>query len=523
MPLVALALGAAVALVCAAPASAAPGTTTTLVACKFNSVSNCSPYTNGASLTFGQTVKLTATVTPTPVSGTVAFIDTGSSVYGAQSPETVGSVAVSGTSNTAVFTGVLPFLGLNSLTASYTGSPGSSSSATFNLTINVNVSNGFGTLMISELRPWGPGGTGDTYVDLYDNSVASTGQPVPLAGWRLKVVSGPDVGDVVTIPATAPTLSAKQTYLITGPAYSLTPGGDLTSADLGTDSTGEFGFQLVAPDGTSSVTDTVASIASGTNPGDNNDDPLAALVPPAANQAAQWAWTRQSFAGIPQDTFDNGSDFLLVSNSTAPVGDPLGDQVPALGSPAPQASTSPYQQVQNLKSRLLVGSPSTQQALPNRVYHAGSPGSLVIQRTITNSANSSVCGVQVRITSMSEVNGGPEPGSTQPTKVADLRLVDPAFVGNGAATAPDSGDNPTANTVQNLSPDAPANGAESGGGAGQDTTLKVPVPSTGLAAGASVSVSFTFAVDSTGWFWFGYITMAYTPGADTTCPGSGPG
>jgi hypothetical protein len=223
---------------------------------------------------------------------------------------------------------------------------------------------------------------------------------------------------------------------------------------------------------------------------------------------------------VPQNTGDNLEDFVLVSNSSAVVGNPsLGSQAPALGSPAPEASDSAYQQTQNLHSKVLVGTNEDQAVSPNRIYVAGSPGSLVIQRTITNSANANVCDLQIRVTSMSEANGGPEPNvGTQPTKIAKLRLVDPSYVGNGATTGPGTGDNPTANTVQNLSPDSPANGTPITGGAGQDTTLTVPLGSTGLAENASVSVSFTLEVDTLGAFWFGYNTMADTPGEFGTCP-----
>jgi hypothetical protein len=221
-----------------------------------------------------------------------------------------------------------------------------------------------------------------------------------------------------------------------------------------------------------------------------------------------------SVGGLPENTDDNLNDFLLVSNSTAAVGDVTGSQVPALGSPAPESSSSPYQQTQNLHSDVLVPPASTQQNQPpNRVYNAGSPGSLVIQRTITNDSNAAICDLQIRVTSMSELNGGPQPNvRRQPKRVANLRLVDPSYVGAGTTTGPGGLNNPTTLTIENLSPDAPANGNESGGGAGQDTTLTVPLSAGGLAKGASVSVSFTFAVDTTGEFWFGYNTLALTPG-----------
>ena len=122
-------------------------------------------------------------------------------------------------------------------------------------------------------------------------------------------------------------------------------------------------------------------------------------------------------------------------------------------------------------------------------------------------------GAELRITSLSEVNGAPEPGvTTQPPAPAQLRVINPAtttstFTIGGAAV-----------TVQNLSVDPPAsyNPATPGtGGGGLNTTLTIPLPS-GLAPGASVSIAFSFAVDGHGPYWFGYDVDASTAAGPLT-------
>ena len=104
---------------------------------------------------------------------------------------------------------------------------------------------------------------------------------------------------------------------------------------------------------------------------------------------------------------------------------------------------------------------------------------------------------EIRITSLSEVNGPPEPGVTdQSPTPAQLRVINPA--------APTSQVTITGGklvTVQNLSVDAPST-AVSGGGL--DTTLTIPLSGGSLAPGAPVSIAVSFAVDWHGPYWYGY-------------------
>ena len=155
-------------------------------------------------------------------------------------------------------------------------------------------------------------------------------------------------------------------------------------------------------------------------------------------------------------------------------------------------------------------------AAPNFAYVpgvAGAPGLLTVRRTITNSSAGTITKAQVRITSLSEANGAPEPGvTTQPPAPAQLRVINPATT---TSTFTIGG---TAVTVQNLSVDSPASynpATPSTGGGGLNTTLTIPLPS-GLAPGASVSIALSFAVDGHGPYWFGYDVDASTAAGPLT-------
>ena len=549
VPLLVLALSGTAVLAGAGPAIAAPPPPTiTLTACHFITASNCPTLASGSGSDFGATVALEATLSPVTEGTTVTFHDVGvSSIYGAGDTKLLGTAVTSdNTTAPGCGTGIapspppcpglailkteFPFFNTNTITA--TALAGTSNAV--NIVVNVSVANHDGTLLINEVRPWGPSGAGDNYIQIYDNTTG-TNEQVPLAGWRIENTAG--TSQILTLPSNAPSLLPRQTYLITGPGYSLgsVSTGDDTWADMGSTTGGVFAFALIAPDGNGTITDTVGTAGSILPPVSGTTDPvpdttdLLALVPPASFPSAQWTWDRLYKLGAPQDTLDNNTDFLLVSNTSAVVGAGTlgsGSLAPALGAPSPESSTSPYQQNESLKSKDLVGAGNADAPnYPNRIYVKGTPGSLVIQRTITNSSNFNICGIQVMVTSMSELNGGPQPNVTiQPTRIADLKMMGPGYVSAGPTTlANDPPLNPTSEQVANLSPTAPFPTTDGGG---QNSLLVVPYGGNysmtgGLPRGDSINVSFTFEVDTLGEFWFGYNVMSFTSGATpltSTCP-----
>jgi uncharacterized repeat protein (TIGR01451 family) len=425
---------------------------------------------SASSAKFGAAVTFTASVTPGAASGSVTFTDLLSS--GPQSGQTItlGTVAVSG--GTAALTTSLPAFNTNTVTATYSGDSAYPSAASSPAGVQVTAYSG--EVMITQFRLSGPGGPGDQYVELYN-----AGPPASLAGFTLAASSG----TAITVPGSAPVLPTGHFYLITGGSYSLSA---IAVADLSAPSLQSTGLQVTAPDGPGTVVD--AAGFAGAPAGFFTGTPLPAL---SGTPADQYAWVRLQTAGLPFTTGSNAVDFKLVSTS----GGVVGGVQSTLGSPSPLASGSPTQANGALQSALLDPAKAAN-AAPNFVYIKGSPGLLTIRRTITNNSGTTITSAELRITSLSEANGAPEPGvSSQPPSHAALRLIDP-----GTATSPITITGGQVVTVQNLSVDAPASASPGGG---LDTTLTIPLAG-GLAPGATVSIALTFAVDHGGPYWFGY-------------------
>jgi hypothetical protein len=482
-----------------------------------------SPNTVG----FGTEVQITATVSGG--SGDVQFVDTGNpAVYGGTNSENLGNPVVP-SGGTATIITELGYLDWNHLTAVYTAT----TSSNWNTGVSVDTSSSNnGNIIMSEFRPWGPGGADDTYLVLYNDSGSSISQSVPMAGWTITTYTGS-----ITLPSNAPALADNQTYLLAGDEFSLTgvaTPDDSVGAALDSTAAGVFGYELTAPDtpNTSSNADapTVTDLVGTSNPSNpsNTFGDLTTLTEPGS-ESYQWAWTRSFKVGQPVNSGINASDFVLISNSSADVGSGSAEQAPALGEPAPQASTSPYQENVKIKQRLLQTRNTTppisgcpagwkpQDCRPNRIYVYGTPGTMVVQRQVYSASNYYLCGLQLRISNLSQVNGAPQPNvSTQPTRVADVLLMPPSYAGLNATTPANTPEtnvfewNPTNSTEYNLSADSPANTS----GTGLDTTYTIPAsayPSTGLAPGSAITVSFTFQVDTTGYYWFGFNMLSYLP------------
>ena len=440
---------------------------------------------SASSVTFGTTVTLTATVAPAAATGSVVFADKLSS--GPQSGQvvTLGTVALLG--GTAALTADLPAFNTNTVTATYSGD--ATYAGTTSAPAGVRVTAYSGEVLVDEFRLSGPGGATDQYAELYN-----AGPPVSLGGFTV----APSTGTSTTVPASAPVLPTGGAYLITSIGYTLSAvAGPDTDLDIrtrnGYATLGSAGLKVTAPDGLGTVTDAVGSAGAGT--GYYSGTALPAL---SGTPADQYAWVRVEAAGVPGNTGNNAADFQLVSTTGAVVG---GIQS-ALGSPSPRDTGSPGRANGVLQSALLdPARPVT--AAPNFVYVHGTPGLLTIRRTLTNSSPATITAAEVRITSLSEANGPPEPGATtQPPAPAQFRVINPA-----TPTSTFTITNGQVVTVQNLSVNSPASyspATPSTGGGGIDTTLTIPLPSGGLIPGASVSIALSFAVDRHGPYWYGY-------------------
>lgn len=416
----------------------------------------------------GGSVRLTATLSPSSSTGTVTFTAAGPGGVAVD----LGSSAVS--NGVASVRPTLTAFGRYTVTAVYAGDAthlGASSA-----TQTVEVAAVAGQVVITEFRTSGPAGAEDSYAEIYN-----PGSPVPLAGFTLLSGSGAKT----VLPGDAPVLGQHRTYLVGGRDFSLDA---FATPDL-TGSLGTGGLQLVAPDTAATVTDAVGP-ASGLHLG-------GALPTLSGTPTAQWAFVRTEKAGRPVNTASNGADFALVSSD----GGKVGGVQSMRGSASPTGLGDDWQHDEQAQSSLLDPSVGAE-AVPNRPYVVGRPGTLEIRRTITNTGTSTMTSAKARVTALSEANGLAYHGSTPPAVSAAIRAVNPKTA-TSTAVVPGRG----TVTVQNLKVDAPITAAAGGG---LNSTFTLPLPAGGLAPGASVDVAFTFEVDVRGTFWFGYDVDART-------------
>jgi hypothetical protein len=412
---------------------------------------------------FSHPVTFTATVPGLsgvpPPTGTVYF-DDGTATLGS------ASLAVAGGNDQATFTISSLSVGSHQITAIYLGDgnyPGG-----YSAPVDQQVNAAPHSLVVTQARFSGPGtggnDPGDSYVDLANTSAA----PMSLAGWTLKAATaGGGTPTTIALPA-AVTLLPGQSLLVAGGAYSLDTAPTLVAApDLANAlPSNTLGVQVDPPTGAP-----VDVVGYRTAPAGYHGA-AGGLAPLGDTGAAQYAFVRHGSQAVPVDTDNNAGDFSLVSTT----GGTVGGVSSILGSPSPLSTTSPQQVNAQAPSVLMDPNVAASQS-PNRIYTAGAPGTLVVNRTITNNTGKTITQLRLRITSLTEQDGPPSGAH------AWLRVV--ASTANHGAVA--------------LSPNAPV-GTNGGGLA---TTIS-PTTAVSLAPGASLSVSFQFAVDQGGSFSFGY-------------------
>ena len=214
-----------------------------------------------------------------------------------------------------------------------------------------------GAILISELRTSGPGGAGDDFVEVYNNSdsphtVAATDAS---AGYGLYKM-GATCADAPVLIGTIPNgtvIPARGHYLFVGSAYSLTnyggtgaAAGNLTlSSDIESDrNVGLFSTSNLPAISSANRFDAVGF---GTNTGSNCDLLREGTdLTPTAGSVTEHSYFRKlcdfvtgvgcSAPGTPKDTNDNAPDFLLADT----VGTMFGANQ-RLGAPGPENLASP--------------------------------------------------------------------------------------------------------------------------------------------------------------------------------------
>ncbi len=393
-------------------------------------------------------------------------------------------------------------------------------------TITVNTP---GTFLISELRTSGPGGAGDDFVELYNN----TDTPLTVAASDASAGYGvfkqsTDCDATPVLIGTIPNgtvIPARGHYLVVGSQYSLADyggsgaaAGNLTMiSDIESDKNIAV-FSTADIQNLSSVR-RLDAVGFGTNIGGGVCDLLreGTTQPPVAGSTTQYSFFRKqcdfvsgagcTTPGTPKDTNDNSADFMFADTQGTFI-----SGVPQhLGAPGPENLASPIRRDTSGVDVFLLDNTTTTSQVPNRARDFTSVpannstfGTLSVRRRVQNTTGSTITRLRFRIV---ELTTFPSPGGG----IADLRVISssPAVLSgiNDAATCASTGTPtsvPCQVTAQATVLETPP--AQSSGG-GYNSTVSVSIPG-GLANNASIDVNFTLGIQTTGTFRFLIIVEA---------------
>lgn len=379
-----------------------------------------------------------------------------------------------------------------------------------------------GTFLISELRTSGPGGAGDDFVELYNNSdMPLTVTASDASGGYGLFKMGADCSASPVLIGTIPNgtvIPARGHYLFVGSAYSLAnyggagaAAGDQTlTADIESDrNVGIFNTALVA--NLSSVT-RLDAVGFGGNTGGACDLLReGATLTALSGSVLEYSYVRDECGkkgnpamfgacptgGFVKDTNVNNDDFIFVD--TQATSTPAGQR---LGAPGPENLTSPLVRTTSIPALLIdsnIGAP----APPNRVRDLtpatnAANGTLSIRRRYVNSTGAPVTRLRFRIVDISSI--------AVPGGIADLRALTSGDVNvmgiTDSATclaSTGSATTPCTITVFGTTLETPPN--QSIGGAHNSTlsagTITLGTP---LAPGASINLQVLLGVQQTGSF-----------------------
>lgn len=351
-------------------------------------------------------------------------------------------------------------------------------------------------VIISEFRFRGPNGIQDEYIELYNDSDA----PVTVTssdgsgGWTLVVLdNGGNPSVRVPLPDFNVTIPARGHYL----AFNI---GGYGLSNYGT---GDAYFGGDIPDGSA------VALFRTRNPsnfnygyrmdavGFNVNDPLyregfGVPLNFGVTSNADHAVVRRLASGFPQDTGDNGSDFVIVSTLSQTFGNiATGFYFSVLGAPGPEGRSSPIQRNSLFPSVLL--DPAQPEANPPNRARDTSPvpngqfGTIAFRRTFTNNTGQAVTRLRFRIVDITTAGNRTE-------VQADLR----ALTSNDTFVTRTDGSNVLVKgTVLEGPPSQPL-----GGGLNSSLTIPTITLSQPLGAGQSINVQFVLGVQVNGAFRF---------------------
>jgi hypothetical protein len=383
-----------------------------------------------------------------------------------------------------------------------------------------------GTFIISELRTSGPGGAGDDFVEMYNNTdapltVASSDASAGYGVFKM----GADCNAAPVLVATIPNgtiIPARGHFLVVGSQYSL---GSYATGDLTLSSNIESDRNVSVFSTADALNISTATRLDAVGFGSNTGGVCDLLregntLPPVSGTATQHSFFRQECdfsnsvgcmaGGNPKDTNDNAADFLLADTQSTFFA--AGWQ--HLGAPGPENKTSPIRRDASGIALLILDATKSSSVTPNRVRDLTSnpgnnstAGTLSIRRRVQNTTGASVTRLRFRII---EITTAPTPGGG----VADLRAITSGAVTvtgiNDSGTCAATGTPATAPctaTVQGTTLEQPP--AQPNGG-GYNSTLAAGIVTTSapLANGASLDVQFLLGVQTSGTFRLFFIVEA---------------
>lgn len=345
-----------------------------------------------------------------------------------------------------------------------------------------------GSVLILEFRYQGPGGNNDEYVELYNNTDAS----IDISGWGIYDETGASVKVLAAgavIPARGHYLVAKQ-----GTQYCMTtygPPDDTYTSALANDR----GIALFR-DNIADAPHLVDAVGTTNTPAGLYREGAGLPLLGNTGKTIEYAWVRRMpypNGGLPLDTGDNASDFMLVSTNALYVNGVMS----ALGSPGPEGMTNQITMNEYLFAAVL--DPNVAVSLPpNRArdYADVGPnktyGTMLVRRTIYNFGIKPVSQLRFRVIEITTMHSPQYTSNPQ----ADVRLLD----SQDAVVATSLGNV----NVKGAFVDTPTKGMGSGYNSSTfivNTTL-VPCNGSMSTPGCSVSVQFKLGVETTGYFRF---------------------
>ncbi|HEV2800221.1 MAG TPA: hypothetical protein VGW12_06980 [Pyrinomonadaceae bacterium] len=383
-------------------------------------------------------------------------------------------------------------------------------------------------LIISEFRTFGPTGSCDEFVEIYNTSGTPYTVPAGNAGSLGFAVAQSNNNVLFTITA-GTTIPARGHYLAvnngggacTG-SYSSSayPAGSGTTATgnntLNEDIPANAGIALFNTSNQAGFNTTNRLDAVGTSAEANPVYVEGTGYPPITTAInSNFSLYRDTRGGLPKDTGNNETDFLLVdTNGNNLCTSTANFACSRLGAPGPENLSSPVLRNDTIKASLVdtqCASIAVNPSLPSacrfeRRTGAGSGagasptsfGTISIRRRFTNNTGAQVTRLRFRIV---DITTFPE-GLGSENGIADLRAITSSQV--AATCQSESGtphlcsDNPTTITnIEGTTLETDMHGQPNGGAFNSTLSLATP-----LADGASINVQFLLGVEANGRFRF---------------------